>query len=619
VQDTNGYVHSLIIFKSIYSNSMGKILGHSFHIPVMGTGFTVDTPVKVAHLGISSVVSIVDDILVEKMREMYCKKMSLPFTPITEKSIDCRAERITSYLNLMDKIVKEKFESLKESIQDKSKELEEYLDLLPDLSEIKQEFQAKFADSPYVKEAKEWLAKNLPLGTIDVNIMTKVDKDNYHKGEKLPTEFNDAHAALRGFANSTLESSMVLSAGMNPRLYSYIEKFEDFFPNKDGYIKKKIVLKVSDYRSALIQGKFLAKKGIWISEYRIESGLNCGGHAFATDGFLMGPILEEFKEKRTELQETIYETLVDALKEKGKDIPTDALQIKVTAQGGVGTADEHQFLMNHYNLDSIGWGSPFLMVPEACDVDNTTLHLLEEADEKDLKLSHASPLGVRFNNLVKNTRDADKWQRLEQNKPGSACSKRYMVANTEFTKEPICTASTQYQKLKLEDLKKQNLSKEEYDKEVELLLEKTCLCKGLSAASFLVNDIDTKRDGNGVSICPGPNLAYFNKTAKLKDMIHHIYNRTNLIERKDRPQMFVKELKLYVDYLKEQLSEMHEPATKQVRSLEKFKKNLLGGVEYYKSLRNTYSEKFQLWKQNFTKDLDRLETELKSILITKEH
>ena len=62
--------------------------------------------------------------------------------------------------------------------------------------------------------------------------MTKVDKDNYKKDEKLSIEYNDAHAALRGFANSDLESSLVLSAGMNPRLYSYIEQFDDFFPDE---------------------------------------------------------------------------------------------------------------------------------------------------------------------------------------------------------------------------------------------------------------------------------------------------------------------------------------------------------------------------------------------------
>ena len=77
-----------------------------------------------------------------------------------------------------------------------------------------------------------------------------------------------------------------------------------FFLDENGYLKKKIILKVSDYRSALIQGNFLAKKGLWVSEYRIESGLNCGGHAFATDGFLLGPILEEFKDKKEDLVES---------------------------------------------------------------------------------------------------------------------------------------------------------------------------------------------------------------------------------------------------------------------------------------------------------------------------
>ena len=45
---------------------------HSFHIPVMGLGFTIDTPLKVSQFGIDSVISIVDDILIERMRKMYC-------------------------------------------------------------------------------------------------------------------------------------------------------------------------------------------------------------------------------------------------------------------------------------------------------------------------------------------------------------------------------------------------------------------------------------------------------------------------------------------------------------------------------------------------------------------
>ena len=72
---------------------------------------------------------------------------------------------------------------------------------------------------------------------------------------------------------------------------------EDFYPDENGHLRKRIILKVSDFRSALVQGKLLAKKGLWISEFRIESGLNCGGHAFPTEGLLLGPILEEFKTK----------------------------------------------------------------------------------------------------------------------------------------------------------------------------------------------------------------------------------------------------------------------------------------------------------------------------------
>ena len=84
----------------------------------MGTGYTVDTPVKVAHLGISSVISIVDDILIEKMREFYCNKFDIPFQEISTKIEDFRAKRITAYLNLIDEIVKNKFEELKKSVNE---------------------------------------------------------------------------------------------------------------------------------------------------------------------------------------------------------------------------------------------------------------------------------------------------------------------------------------------------------------------------------------------------------------------------------------------------------------------------------------------------------------------
>ncbi len=64
---------------------------HSFHIPVMGTGFTIDTPLRVARYGISSVISLVDDILVEQMRKFYCEKHDVPYEEITSGSPDARA------------------------------------------------------------------------------------------------------------------------------------------------------------------------------------------------------------------------------------------------------------------------------------------------------------------------------------------------------------------------------------------------------------------------------------------------------------------------------------------------------------------------------------------------
>src|SRR5690606_18639332 len=224
-------------------------------------------------------------------------------------------------------------------------------------------------------------------------------------------QFSDASAALRGFANSNLRSSVVLSAGMNPRLYSYLAEFPAFMPNSAGTFDKKITLKVSDYRSALIQAKFLAKKGIWISEYRIESGLNCGGHAFATEGFLLGPILEEFKTNKLNMIQEVLPLYQQALAEKGI-IFNDTPLLKITVQGGVGTNREHQFLMNHYGVDQVGWGSPFLLVPEATTVDEETLQNLASADASDFYISEASPLGVPFNNFRKSTAEINRLQRI---------------------------------------------------------------------------------------------------------------------------------------------------------------------------------------------------------------
>ena len=49
----------------------------------MGIGFTIDTPFKVAQYGMDSVISLVDDILLEKLRKMYSDKFEIPYKEIT--------------------------------------------------------------------------------------------------------------------------------------------------------------------------------------------------------------------------------------------------------------------------------------------------------------------------------------------------------------------------------------------------------------------------------------------------------------------------------------------------------------------------------------------------------
>ncbi len=578
---------------------------HSFHIPVMGIGFTLDTPLKVAQYGMDSVISLVDDILMEKLRMAYCGKYQMPYYEITDKTEDFRAKRITSYLNLINTLVENKIEELVNSANEKKQEIKDYFNMLPDGSQLKQEFKALSAKYFNLSEIKNWISEHLKAGSIDVNIMTKIDKDNYIKNEKLPIEYNDAHAALRGYALSDLSSSIIFSAGMNPSLYSYIEQFEDFFPNEKGEIKKKIVLKVSDYRSAFIQGRFLAKKGLWVSEYRVESGLNCGGHAFATDGFLLGPILAEFRDNREALKQSVFEMLQQALVAKGRLVPDEMLPLRITAQGGVGTAEEHQFLLDQYGVDSVGWGTPFLLVPEVTMVDDATREKLIAAKEEDLYLSDISPLGVPFYSLRSNTKDVEKRALIAKGRPGSSCPKKYLSFNSEFTEKTICTASRSYQYLKLKQLDTQNLPDAEYQKQFDKITEKACLCVGLGTAALLVNNIDTKTEGPGVSICPGPNMAYFSKRMSLREITDHIYGRTNVITRTDRPHMFIKELTIYIDYLRDKIRETPSPLNvKQTKHLVTFTENLKGGINYYRALFSNLNGSFSETRTVIQRQLD---------------
>lgn len=588
---------------------------HQFHIPVLGLGFSIDTPLKVARYGISSVVSIVDDELTERMRKYHSESHQLPYQFIDKKVENARELRLKAYLNMMQDIVDEQFETIKNQEFVAGSDICRYFELLPEGSVLKQgyDLMMEYPEGEQKRIFQNCLRTKMTKGAIDVNIMAKVDKLNFGKdGSYLGDENSDALVALRAFAESKLKASVVLSAGMNPKLYSYMEKFEDFLPKADGTFAKGIILKVSDYRSALIQAKFLAKKGLWVSEFRIESGLNCGGHAFATDGFLLGPILEDFKQNKL----LMFKELIAMYQANlaTKDIVLSKLPIqRITVQGGIGTAQENEFLLKHYQLDATGWGSPFLLVPEVTNVDEDTLTKLASAKQEDYYLSNSSPLGVMFNNFRYSGAEQLRLQRIANGKPGSPCTKKYLCTNTEFTTEPICTASNKYQKLKIKALDQQNLPAEERQAAFEKITEKVCLCEGLCASTYIKTETIKPKENKAVAICPGPNLAFFNNTYSLDDMVKHIYGGVNLLEKIQRPHVFVNELNLYIDYLQTEVQQyLKDINDKKKKHLTGFKAQLEKGINYYKAL---VTEGSTVLHTNILSDLLASEKRLSSTII----
>ncbi len=591
---------------------------HTFHIPVLGLSYSIDTPIKVARFGISSVVSIIEDELVEKMRAYHALRNGEEYTPITVKEDDFRGKRITAYLNLLNKIVNRQVAELRTQPFLPGNDIVQYFEMLPEVSHIKQRYleMKKLEDGAQKTTLQEQLRQLITAGSIDVNIMSKVDKLGYDAdGNLLPPEYADAMSALRGFANSDLSSSVVFSAGYNPRLYNYIESFKDFLPDSNGQLKKKVILKVSDYRSAMIQGKLLAKKGVWVSEFRIESGLNCGGHAFPTEGMLLGPILEEFKQKRSGLEQELYSLCQTALLTKGMGFKSQP-SLSVTVQGGIGTANENEFLMEYYGMDGTGWGSPFLLVPDVTNVEEYTLQQLATAKKEDYFLSNASPLGVPFNNFRKSTAEQQRMERIEKNRPGSPCYKKFLATDTEFTEEPICTASRQYQNLKIKQLEEKHLPDEQYRAELSSITEKDCLCEGLGVSVLLKDKIPVPHKLTAVTICPGPNLAYFSGIFSLGQMVGHIYGRMNLLNSLPRPNMFVNEAQLYIDYLKKTVEKsMNNVNAKQAKYLDSFKTNLQEGIEYYKSLVPAFKKETRQYIDTFLAQLTEQQMVLAGLYI----
>jgi hypothetical protein len=570
---------------------------HRFHIPVMGTGHSIDTPLRIAKWGISSVISLVDDILVEQVHRLHAERRAIPFKGVDPRDPKARAERIRRYMDFLHEQVQMQMVELRAQSFANDTEKTRWFAMLPESSPLKAEW-IRLKTIPVGtrerEEAETILSAKMEPGSIDANIMTKLDRRAIRPdGTQVEARLSDAKLALEGFALSVNPGNMIFSAGINPTLYGTMEEFPGFYRQGGEEARLGVIVKVSDFRSALTQGRFLAKKGLEVREFRIESGLNCGGHAFASDGELLGPIVDEFRRQRHRLQEDFSGMVAAYYRKKGWDVPDSvtAHEPAITVQGGLGNAAEHRRMLEDFGMEATGWGSPFLLVPEATPIDRRTRELLVQSGPGDIYLSDSSPLGVPFNNLRGSSSEVELWSRFSEGRPGSACPKGFLVSNTEFTSTPICTASKEYQGRKIEQIGGIG------SPGAKSVAVKECICHqlGNGALEFIrqesaaLSGTERAETRTPVSICPGPNIAWFDRTYSLAEMVDNIYGRIPSLVPDHRPHTFAAELTLYVEHLDRTRASIHPENARDQENLQSFKVNLAASLSWYRQWLSTRS------------------------------
>src|SRR5690606_20326572 len=81
---------------------------------------------------ISSVISMVDDVLIEQMRKFHSEREGEPYEPIPNAHKDARALRITAYLDLLGRVIHRQIEELRAAPFEAGSEITKYFELLPE-------------------------------------------------------------------------------------------------------------------------------------------------------------------------------------------------------------------------------------------------------------------------------------------------------------------------------------------------------------------------------------------------------------------------------------------------------------------------------------------------------
>jgi hypothetical protein len=170
--------------------------------------------------------------------------------------------------------------------------------------------------------------------------------------------------------------------------------------------------------------------------------------------------------------------------------------------------------------------------------------------------------------------------------------------------------------LKIAQLKEQHLPQEDFETQYDEITEKACLCTGLGASALLNNHIEAAHHIKTVAICPGPNLAFFSGVFSLQQMVDHIYGRNNILNSLERPNLFVNELKLYVDYLKKEITtNINSLNNNKIRYFKTFQSNLLEGVNYYRKLKASISSDAARYLSDMSAELNKWENAINNLLI----
>ena len=97
-------------------------------------------------------------------------------------------------------------------------------------------------------------------------------------------------------------------------------------------------------------------------------------------------------------------------------------------------------------------------------------------------------------------------------------------------------------------------------------------------------------------------------------MVSHIYGKQNLLNDLDRPNLFVNELNLYVEYLKKDISKhLQDMSDKKVKYVSKFKEQLQVGIDYYKQLVPKINDQSEVYRKKMLLELQEIEEQLQHL------